>query len=397
MKRLKLAVIPHSFPTVAEPNGGRPIYEHVRALGHWVDIEVFYFRPSYLRSAVQSGADESAAKECTREGILVHKHYFPAVRYLSRPFNGASCARRLLPLLTQYEPGAILAYFAYPHGYAAVLAGEQLRIPVMLVTVGSDLRRIPDKSTRKRTQEAVRRANSVIAVSEELRGRAISLGASSEQVHTIRNGCDRSVFVPGDRSHSREELGVPKDAAAVLFVGSMIPLKGVEQLIQASHHVLASQPKLQVFCIGEGPQKRSLVRLADRLGLSKVVHFLGTRTKCEVAQWMNACDVFCLPSHSEGCPNVIMEALTSGRPVVSTNIGGIPELIDSQCGILVPPRDPPRLASAINEALARTWDEGEIRSKQARTWSDVARETYELFESLRRRDSRGVGREGLWG
>ena len=70
---------------------------------------------------------------------------------------------------------------------------------------------------------------------------------------------------------------------------------------------------------------------------------LGRRKSGEVAQWMRAADIFCLPSHSEGCPNVIVEALACGRPIVASNVGGIPELVDEGCGILMAPRDPGKL------------------------------------------------------
>ena len=101
-----------------------------------------------------------------------------------------------------------------------------------------------------------------------------------------------------------------------------------------------------------------------------------------MARWLAASDLLCLPSHSEGCPNVVLEALYSGRPVVATDVGGTPELVDDTCGILVPKGDVPALADALARALARSWDADVISRTHGRTWDDVARETFEVCRSV---------------
>jgi glycosyltransferase involved in cell wall biosynthesis len=97
---------------------------------------------------------------------------------------------------------------------------------------------------------------------------------------------------------------------------------------------------------------------------------------------MAAADLVTLPSYMEGCPNVVLEALACGRPVVSTNVGGIPEIMSDACGRLVPPREPAALAQAIRSVLDSTWDAADISAHRSRSWSAVAAELHELFESL---------------
>jgi glycosyltransferase involved in cell wall biosynthesis len=97
---------------------------------------------------------------------------------------------------------------------------------------------------------------------------------------------------------------------------------------------------------------------------------------------MAATDVVTLPSYMEGCPNVILEALACGRPVVATNVGGIPEIMSEECGRLVPPRDPAELAHALASVLDRTWDAAAISAHWSRSWDNVAAELLEIFESL---------------
>ena len=91
---------------------------------------------------------------------------------------------------------------------------------------------------------------------------------------------------------------------------------------------------------------------------------------------MRAADLFCLPSYSEGCPNVVVEALACGRPVVATRVGGIPELVKGTCGMLIPPRDIGELRRALDAALSKQWDGEEIARTSRRSWKDVAAETF---------------------
>ena len=93
-----------------------------------------------------------------------------------------------------------------------------------------------------------------------------------------------------------------------------------------------SRPSLRLFCIGEGPLQAELEARAIGAGLADRIHFLGSRGSLEVATWLAAANVFCLPSYAEGCPNSVIEALACGRPVVATNVGGIPELVNSESG-----------------------------------------------------------------
>ena len=103
---------------------------------------------------------------------------------------------------------------------------------------------------------------------------------------------------------------------------------------------------------------------------------LGRQPSATVAAWMRAADLFCLPSYSEGCPNVVVEALGCGCPVVATAVGGIPELVDERCGMLVPPRDAGKLSEALEAALARSWDRPGIAAMLQRGWEVVAEEVF---------------------
>lgn len=257
------------------------------------------------------------------------------------------------------------------------MAGAALGVPVLVGSRGSDLLRIGDPVTRKGTARAVRAAAATLVVSEELKRAAVAMGAPAERVHTIVNGCDRQIFYPADRLEARRELGIDPDAPVLLFVGHLLASKGVPELVEAFRAIRGSQPRAQLAVIGEGALEGTLAAAAVP-GMTLV----GPKKPAEIARWMAACDVFTLPSHSEGCPNVVLEALACGRPVVGSSAGAIPDLLDEASGILTRAGDAAALRTALEQALERArrgaWDAAEIAAKHGRSWEDTARETLDV-------------------
>jgi len=375
----RLAVITSYFPIREQPYRGHSAYQTLQKLRARMEIEVFYplavyprwLRPKnfpYLRSDVNYSPAE------------IHTQYieYPALPLLSRPFNGLVCGRHLSQQVERFKPHLILNYFIYPEGYAALLIGKTLGVPVILGAIGSDVNRIPDWPTRWLTQKALREASFVLTVSDHLRLEAIRLGASPELTRTVRNGCDTSIFHLADRPAARAELGLDPGSSIIVFVGWLSPTKGLRELVDAVISLIPSHPNLQLFCIGEGHLRPELEARAAREGFARNLCFPGPGSSLQVAQWLAASDVFCLPSYAEGSPNALIEALSCGRPVVATSVGGIPELVNANNGILVPPRESGALAEALRSALARRWDEAGIAKAVARGWDQVADDTYQL-------------------
>jgi glycosyltransferase involved in cell wall biosynthesis len=128
-----------------------------------------------------------------------------------------------------------------------------------------------------------------------------------------------------------------------------------------------------------------LRNIAATSGLAGRLLLPGPQKPAHVAQWMNAADLVCLASHGEGCPNVVVEALACGRPVVGCDVGGIPDLVDDECGRLVPARQPETQARGIEEGLAGAWDSALISGRRTRSWGDVASETFAVIERYLRK------------
>ena len=379
----RIAVVTSYFPTREQPYRGHSAYQTLRQLRRWAEIQVYAPFAVYPRWLAPKNFPyyRPDTTYCTPD-IPARYFEYPAIPGLSRFLNGYVCSRYLLPYLEKFRPDVILNYWLYPDGYAAVAAGKILNIPVVLGSIGSDLCRIPDRATLRLTQRAVRAAAAVITVSEDLRQRAIRLGASPKSVKTVLNGCDSSIFRFGDRAAARAELSLTADAEVILYVGRLDVNKGLREMLAAASRLASERPGLQLAFVGEGLFLRELQMGAREAGLLNRVHLPGACGSAEVARWMTAADLFCLPSYAEGCPNVLLEALACGRPVVATTVGGIPELITPDCGTLVPPRDARSLAEAWVGALSRSWDEPAIARKFRRGWDEAAWETDAICRSV---------------
>ena len=145
-------------------------------------------------------------------------------------------------------------------------------------------------------------------------------------------------------------LQLPQEAAILLSVGSLRALKGFQFLLSAVERIRTSPADmdLRLYIIGDGEYRRTLQDQIDRTGLQPQVKLVGQVPHRQLFKWYNAADLFCLASSREGWPNVIMESLACGLPVVATPVGGIPEiLISERYGLLLPSAEPSQLVDHL--------------------------------------------------
>ncbi|MHB1937269.1 MAG: glycosyltransferase [Acidobacteriaceae bacterium] len=380
---LKIAVVTAHFPSSGEPTKGRPAYQTLRVLSSQCEVQVYYPHaayPSWLkpRSRTYSGLDNSF----NLPDVKVGYYDYPVLPLVSRPFNGWSAARVLLPHIRDFAPDIIFSYFLYPDGYAAVKIGKVLSVPVVVMGVGSDVHSIGDRFSEMHTRTVLREADFVLGISEDLRQRCVAIGAPSEKTRAIVSGCELSVFHVRDRLEARKKLHIDPASEAIVYIGRMDAKKGLRELVEAAAELRFKHPNLHVYMVGDGPDRPLIENAIQAKDAARYIHALRGCTFDEVAGWMAAADLVTLPSYMEGCPNVILEALACGRPVVATNVGGIPEIMSDECGRLVPPRDYGALAEALASILDRPWDANAISAHWSRGWETVASELLEIFESV---------------
>lgn len=359
------------------------MYQTLRELSALATVRVLspvaiYPRWAQPRSYVFRAPDT----EAVAPGCDVRFVTYPALPGLSRPFNGSACARALAAPVAAFGPDVILSYWLYPDAYGAMVAAKRAGVPLVAGARGSDIR-VRDTISRWLTRRVVRHADRLLCVSRDLGRLAVTeYGAREDRVHVIPNGCDASIFHPADRAEARAALGIDASAELVVYVGRLVPEKGLRELLSATGQLRATRPNLELAIVGDGPMRDEL-RAAQASSAFRL-HLPGAAAPGDVARWMVASDVVTLPSYSEGHPNVLVEALACGRPVVSTPVGGIPEVVDDTCGVLVPPRDAPRLAGGLDEALTKTWNSAALAARFSRDWTRVAAETLEVCAASRR-------------
>lgn len=379
MARPRIALVTFLWPVPGAPHAGKPIYETALRLQDHAEVEVFCPSSVYPRLRWLQPAQHVYHRADPRhnpQGIRTQYLEYRTLPWLGRPFNGLLTQSVLEPALRAWKPDLILVYWLYPTAWAAVRVGGRLGVPVVVGSRGSDLHRIPDALARRMTARALQDADAVLIVTEDLRRAAVGLGANPGRTHSIPNGCDTKMYHPVNRLEARLALGLPAHGEMLLQVGHLIASKGVFDLWNAFATLARQRTDVQLAFVGEGPAAETIRSLAADANLSTRLLMPGARPAAEVVLWMNAADVVCLASHGEGCPNVVIEALSCGRPVVGSNVGGIPELIHEGCGLIAPARNPVALAEALKRALEATWNPEAIASGSGRTWDDVARETF---------------------
>jgi teichuronic acid biosynthesis glycosyltransferase TuaC len=380
----RVALVLSYFPTELRPHAGVQFYHMAGALAKLAEVGVFVVLPEYPKAGLlkpRRFAHKESDRPLPLAGVPVRHVTYPAFPLVSRVLNGRTCGKRLLPELRTFRPDVVVAYQVYPEAYAALYAAEKLGVPCVAGAIGSDVRRIP-RFVGPLVASTLQRASHVVTVCEELSERARRMGVPPAKVSTIMNGCDPEIFHRRDRDPARAALGVAPETRLVVFTGNLVEVKGLPDLIRALSILDTAGMPVDATLIGSGPLEPRLRELAGSLGLASRIRFTGSLAPREVAQWLGAADVFCLPSLSEGSPNVMMEALRCGRPVVASNVGGIPELLTPMSGILTPPSNPTALADALRQAFTRHWDEAAIARISRRTWSDMAGETYDVCRKV---------------
>ena len=293
------------------------------------------------------------------------------------PLAVAAAWRATSTLARRIDATIVHGHWVVPGGVIAAAASGNR--PLVISLHGSDVFVAERHAAVGRAARwAFGRAGYVTACSDDLRTRALALGASDDRSATVPYGVDASRFKPdaSARTRLRARWGVPADARVVFGAGRFVRKKGFEFLIDAVASLALHGQSLRLVLAGGGDLREELeARIADR-GLSDRVLLPGVLHQDEVAASLAAADVVVVPSvrdpsgNVDGLPNVVMEALASGTPLVATSAGGIGSVVkDGQTGLLVPEADPAALAAAIARLLdGRT--EAIALGAAARRWAE---------------------------
>ncbi|HLV85640.1 MAG TPA: glycosyltransferase [Candidatus Sulfotelmatobacter sp.] len=333
------------YPSEKDEADGCFVSEPVEALARiGVANTVFAVQPFYRKKL-----------RALTSAIPVHwLRYFSLPGGVGLPWAGAflfaSIVSRIRDLKTSGQVDIIHAHGALPCGHATMLLGEELQIPYVVTVHGLDAfstRQVtgrPAEWCRRISQRVYRSSGRVICISERVREAVLEATGKGCRTSVVYNGTNTELFSPEPELTSEE--------VTVLSVANLIRIKGHETLIRAVAAIAADFPKLTLQIIGDGPEGPRLRSLAQELGLSDRVQFLGRRSREQVAAAMRRSTVFALPSSYEGLGCVYLEAMATGKPVIGCRGQGIAEIIQHGTnGFLVGPDNERELALALSMLL----------------------------------------------
>jgi glycosyltransferase involved in cell wall biosynthesis len=397
--QLRVLTFTTLYPNAAAPQHGVFVENRLRHL--WgsgrVRGEVVAPVPWFPIDAALLGRYGRLARVPSREyrhGVVVHHPRYallPKVSMTAAPFLLYAGAAPFVARLVHsgMAPDLIDAHYFYPDGIAAALLAKRLGLPFTITARGSDLNQIADFALpRRMILWAARQAAGLITVCEALRDRLGELGIEASRVTVLRNGVDLRLFRPHHRGQARATLGLQQPT--LLSVGHLIERKGHDVVIRA----LPLLPDCRLLIVGEGPLRRSLQALAQRVGVADRVKFIGAVAHEALPEMYSAADALVLASSREGWANVLLEAMACGTPVVASTAWGNKEVVTSPAaGVLMRSSDPEGVADATRRLLASPPQRSATRRFAERfSWDATTTGQIELFEAVRRGRSRPVTR-----
>jgi teichuronic acid biosynthesis glycosyltransferase TuaC len=376
---VRVLIVTKIFPNAAEPLSAPFNRQQFAALAKRCEVvDVLATIPSYpgarlLARWSSAGRLARVPAHETLAGLSVRHPRTLFVPRLGHGTWGPLYLASIAPVVVGYRGrvDVVLASWAYPDGFAGVLAARLLGVPAVVKLHGSDINvnaKLP--GPRRQLAWALPRAARVVAVSQPLADEVAALGVDRARIALVRNGVDGELFAPRDRAAARRALGLPADVPIALYVGNLKAAKGVLDLLDAFARLAARIPDAHLVIVGGGEERAAVEAAAAR---EPRLRFVGPRPLPEIPAFMAACDVLTLASWAEGTPNVVLEALASGRRVVATAVGGVPDLLDDPLlGELVPAKQPPALAAALERALAQPYDAEAVAARGARGGWDAS-------------------------
>lgn len=392
---MKVLVIATLFPNPGAETFGVFVRSRLQALAKHVQLTVVSPVPWFPGATMHPRyySRREIPQVWASNGLTIHYPRFLSVPRYLKGLDALSLMSslerwvRINGLANSFD--LIDAQLAHPDGFAAMRLAEQMKVPFVTTLRGHDVNVLPDCPRRgPQVREVLRAASRVFPVADALGAEAVRLGCMPERVRTVVNGVDNQVFKPMPRSDARAMLGQPQAGRLVLSVGHLVERKGhhvVIEALQLLHALGHSDVRLAIVggASVEGDVATALAARVAEAGLGPFVTMAGVRPNSELSLWYNAADVLCLASSEEGRPNVVVEALACGTPVVATRVWGTPEIVTGPTlGTLVD-RSAPAFATAMLGALDREWNrDALVAHVKPLTWEAVGAVLAEEYRAL---------------
>jgi len=382
---VKILSFSYCFPNHAQPTWGIFVQQRLAALARRMELQVVSPVPVF---GFLGRWRPNPGPVCEQwQELTVYRPRFFYIPGIFKSWDARFYARGLRSwlekLCQKFSPDLLDAHFVWPDGVGVALLAGQLGLPYTITLRGKIYPCLEVPSQRRQCAEALQHAAAVISVSEPMAEVAQRLGVPRDRLHVIPNGVDTEMFRPMDNKQQlREQLALGREGRLLVTVAHLGPRKGHREVITALSR-LSEDVRLVIVGgdIEGGKNVRALRRLINSLKLRDRVILAGPQPYEKIPLYLNAADASVLASYREGCPNMVLESLACGRPVVATNVGAVPQVLTvPDHGRIVPVRDVNALTEALNQVLQSSWSAISIvQASSVKSWDVVAEEIGGIF------------------
>lgn len=389
---MKIISVSHMFPNRIFPNNGVFVKERLKALSKVVDTSIiaplphFPFIPLIKK---YKKLDEIPYEEDFDTVYVYHPKYilFPKYfKFIDGYLYYWSMDSFFSKKITNEDIDILDFHWVYPDAFAGLRWAKKYNKKIIVTIRGNESICYFENSLRKKILvSTLQNVDHIIAVSNDMKKKVVKeYGVNDDKVTVIPNGIQPQQFKVLDKKKARMSCSLENNKKYILSLCRLSKEKGLKYLFEAFAEL--NKKDVELVVVGDGPLKGELSKMAFDLGIANKVKFVGSVLHEETIFWYNAADIYCLPSLWEGCPNVVIESLACGTPVVSTKVGGIPDLVPKEdYGFLVPSGDSRSLTDALDRALEKKWNRELIAQYgSSNTWDNVASEIVKVFQSVLR-------------
>jgi glycosyltransferase involved in cell wall biosynthesis len=377
------------YPNRRSPSFGIFVQEQARKLQQIFDLEVMAPVPwfPFINTVPKYKHFQSLEKEEYFNGIKVYRpRYFlipKFFKFLDYYLYFHVLRHFLAKVFKNNDFDIIHSHWGYPDGLAGLRWSRNLKKKCILTVHGNESICFFERSLRKKIiLRQLKNFDHIITVSNDLRSKLLKeYSVPGNKVTIIPNGIDTIKFFPIDKIEAKIMCGLNISKKYILSVCRLSPEKGLEYLLRAFS--LMANDDLRLIIVGDGMLRDSLTELSRNLNIDDKTIFIREINHGNLYKYYNAADVFCLPSLWEGSPCTIIESMACGTPIVSTNVGGIPDIVTDKCGLLVGSKNSVELSDALKHSITKQWNREIIVSiSKQYAWSEVTNRIQKVYERI---------------
>ena len=387
---MKIIWITSLFPSGSDTTKGVYLYRTVKKLSNSFDLTTLVVYPSIppILKMIEKPKDAIKTYKYWRKnfpknpkppsGIEPSRIFY--IRYLRLPrryfnhYEGYFAflkSKKILNRIISKET-IIHSNWIFPSGQLAQLISKNYNLPYIVSLLGTDVHNLKYGTNYwKKAKTVLNNAQKVCSVSKQLiqKCKEEGIDIQDKKVTYIDNIYDEQEFTILNKNRVRDQLKIEQSSKIIFFAGGLVAVKNVETLIKAYAALKDSFVKIKLYLAGAGSDRSKLEKLCEETDCVNV-KFLGNISSSSLIKYFNAADVFCLPSMNEGTPNVVIESLLCGTPVVASNVGGIPDVIfNNENGFVFNPNNVNELKELLEKSLLKDWDREKLRMSVSRFFS----------------------------